>query len=80
MGDFTSRKKTDMHLMYGAANGKGRAALRLYQKRFPSRRMLNHKMFQRLHQQLCDSGSFIASTDGIVDRGLYDKHTWKKSS
>ncbi|GFT15387.1 DUF4817 domain-containing protein [Trichonephila clavipes] len=48
--------------MYGAVNGNDRGALRLYQERFPSKRMLNHKMFQRLHQGLCENGSFITST------------------
>ncbi|GFY34061.1 uncharacterized protein TNCV_4982641 [Trichonephila clavipes] len=50
--------------MYSAVNGNGRAAIRLYQKRFPSSHMLNHKMFQRLRRQLRENGSFIASTDG----------------
>ncbi|GFU27153.1 hypothetical protein TNCV_775721 [Trichonephila clavipes] len=38
-------------------------AEQLYLERF-SRRMPNHKIFQRLHQQLCENGSFTASTDG----------------
>ncbi|GFU06970.1 hypothetical protein TNCV_503491 [Trichonephila clavipes] len=49
--------------MYGDVNGNGTAVLRLYQGRFPGRRMLNHKMFQRLYQQLCENGSFITRTD-----------------
>ncbi|GFX44773.1 hypothetical protein TNCV_1826351 [Trichonephila clavipes] len=47
--------------MYGATNDNGRAALWLYQERFPSRRTSNHKMFQ---WQLCENGAFSASTDG----------------
>ncbi|GFV18165.1 hypothetical protein TNCV_169681 [Trichonephila clavipes] len=38
----------------------------MYQKRFPSRLMPNHKKFQRLHRELCEKGSFVASTG---DRG-----------
>ncbi|GFS72749.1 hypothetical protein TNCV_1421311 [Trichonephila clavipes] len=53
-----------MRLMYGVVNGNSRAALRLYQERFPSRRMPNHKMFQRLHRQLWKNSSFIASIGG----------------
>ncbi|GFX94247.1 hypothetical protein TNCV_4292921 [Trichonephila clavipes] len=64
MGDFPKSEKVVMHLMYGAANGNDREALRLYQERFPSRRMPNHRIFQQLHQQLCENGSFIARTDG----------------
>ncbi|GFV39253.1 transposable element Tcb2 transposase [Trichonephila clavipes] len=63
-GSFTNRKKTDMHITYGAANGNDKVALRMHQERFLSRRMLNHKMFQRLHRQLSENGSFIAITDG----------------
>ncbi|GFY01223.1 uncharacterized protein TNCV_5076901 [Trichonephila clavipes] len=63
MDDFTNSEKVDMHLMYGAVNGNGRASLRLYQERFPSRLMPNHGMFQRLHRQLYENGSFIANTD-----------------
>ncbi|GFU75735.1 hypothetical protein TNCV_1651951 [Trichonephila clavipes] len=51
-----------MHIIYGASNGDGRAALRLYLERFPSGRMLNHKMFQRSYRPLCESNSFVAST------------------
>ncbi|KAF8771229.1 hypothetical protein HNY73_018676 [Argiope bruennichi] len=61
---FTNSEKADMHLMYGADNGNGRAELRCYQKRFLSRRMPNHKMFERLHRQLYENGSFNTSTDG----------------
>ncbi|GFX76971.1 hypothetical protein TNCV_2258341 [Trichonephila clavipes] len=50
--------------MYGTANGNGRATLRLYQVRFPSKHMQKHKMFQLLHRQVCEKASFIASTDG----------------
>ncbi|GFV76810.1 hypothetical protein TNCV_4730301 [Trichonephila clavipes] len=43
--------------MYGAVNS--RAVLQLYQERFPRRCMPNHKVFQRLHRQPCENGSFI---------------------
>ncbi|GFV10551.1 hypothetical protein TNCV_1331141 [Trichonephila clavipes] len=48
--------------MYGATNSNGRAALRVYQERFTSRRMPTIEMFQQLHRQLCENGSFTAST------------------
>ncbi|GFY00427.1 uncharacterized protein TNCV_1664661 [Trichonephila clavipes] len=64
MGDFTNNEKADIHLMYGADNSNGRTVLQLYQYRFPSRDMPNHKMFQTLHRQLCENGSFITSTGG----------------
>lgn len=58
MEQFTFAEKADMHLMYGIANCNGRKALRLYHERFPNRTMPDHKIFPRLHRQLCDSGSF----------------------
>ncbi|GFX16233.1 hypothetical protein TNCV_4704871 [Trichonephila clavipes] len=64
-----------MHLIYGIVNGKSKTALRMYQKHFPSRRMPYHKMFQRLHRQLCKNGLFIAITDGRVDQGLFDENS-----
>ncbi|KFM72950.1 hypothetical protein X975_25428, partial [Stegodyphus mimosarum] len=60
---FTHREKADMHLMYGADNGNGRAALRLHQERFPNRRMPKHTIFERLHRSLCENGSFEATSD-----------------
>ncbi|GFR26973.1 hypothetical protein TNCT_569071 [Trichonephila clavata] len=53
-----------MNLMYDAVNVNDRAVLQLYQERFPSRCMPNHKTFRQLHRQLCEKGSFITSTDG----------------
>ncbi|GFU70167.1 hypothetical protein TNCV_5057611 [Trichonephila clavipes] len=50
--------------MHGAVNGNGREAPWLYQERFSSKRIMNHKMFQLLHQHLCENGSFIDSTYG----------------
>ncbi|GFW67271.1 DUF4817 domain-containing protein [Trichonephila clavipes] len=47
-----------MILAYGATNCNGRAAQRLYAERHPVRRIPAHTMFARLHQQLCETGSF----------------------
>lgn len=58
MGDFTYAEKADMHYMYGRANGNGRAALRMYRAEYPDRRMPDHRIFQRLHRQLCETGAF----------------------
>lgn len=48
MRDFTKSAQEDMHLMYDVVNGKARAALLLYQERFPDSLMPNQKMFERL--------------------------------
>lgn len=72
-----------MHYIYGAALGNAREAQRLYRERFPTRRVPDARIFQRLHQQLCERGSFArcmqdagrsrsartpSVTDDILDR------------
>ncbi|GFX86293.1 DUF4817 domain-containing protein [Trichonephila clavipes] len=47
-----------MILAYGATDCNGRAAQRLYAERHPVRWTPVHTMFSRLHQQLCETGSF----------------------
>ncbi|GFV42596.1 uncharacterized protein TNCV_1316011 [Trichonephila clavipes] len=47
-----------MILVYGATDCNGRAAQRLYAERHPVRWTPAHTMFSRLHQQLCETGSF----------------------
>ncbi|GFU83707.1 transposase-like protein [Trichonephila clavipes] len=58
MAEYTNAEKADMILAYGATDCNGRAAQRLYAERPPVRRTPAHTMFARLHQQLCETGSF----------------------
>ncbi|GFV66285.1 transposable element Tcb1 transposase [Trichonephila clavipes] len=58
MGDLTYGEKGGMHYMYGRSNGTGRAVLRMYHAQFPDRRMLNHRICQRLHRQFRETLSF----------------------
>ncbi|GFU26152.1 transposase-like protein [Trichonephila clavipes] len=58
MAEYTNAEKADMILAYGATDCNGRAAQRLYAERSPVRRTPAHTMFARLHQQLCETGSF----------------------
>ncbi|GFV81880.1 DUF4817 domain-containing protein [Trichonephila clavipes] len=58
MAEYTNAEKADMILAYGATDCNGRAAQRLYDERHPVRRTPAHTMFARLHQQLCETGSF----------------------
>ncbi|GFU92159.1 DUF4817 domain-containing protein [Trichonephila clavipes] len=58
MAEYTNAEKADMILAYGATDCNGRAAHRLYAERHPVRRTPVHTMFARLHQQLCETGSF----------------------
>ncbi|GFX09365.1 uncharacterized protein TNCV_1887781 [Trichonephila clavipes] len=58
MAEYTNAEKADMILAYGATDYNVRAAQRLYAERHPVRRTPAHTMFARLHQQLCETGSF----------------------
>ncbi|GFT32354.1 transposase-like protein [Trichonephila clavipes] len=58
MAEYTNAEKADMILAYGATDCNGRAAQRLYAEKPPVRRTPAHTMFARLHQQLCETGSF----------------------
>ncbi|GFX73605.1 uncharacterized protein TNCV_1263741 [Trichonephila clavipes] len=58
MAEYTNAEKADMILAHGATDCNGRAAQRLYAERHPVRRTPAHTMFSRLHQQLCETGSF----------------------
>ncbi|GFS78651.1 DUF4817 domain-containing protein [Trichonephila clavipes] len=58
MAEYTKAEKADMILAYGATDCNGRAAHRLYAERHPVRRTPAHTLFARLHQQLCETGSF----------------------
>ncbi|GFW34435.1 uncharacterized protein TNCV_500531 [Trichonephila clavipes] len=57
MAEYTNAEKADMILVYGATDCNGRAPQRLYAERHPVR-WTAHTMFARLHQQLCETGSF----------------------
>ncbi|GFW94398.1 uncharacterized protein TNCV_1433331 [Trichonephila clavipes] len=61
MGDLTYAQKADIHYMNGRATGNGRAVLRMYHVQFPDRRMLDQRIFQRLHRQLRETRSFYVS-------------------
>ncbi|GBN43522.1 hypothetical protein AVEN_167938-1 [Araneus ventricosus] len=80
MGDFTNSEKADLHPMYDAANGIGRAALRLYQERFPNGRMPNHKMFERLHRHFVKMVHSSPALTEQLKQELFDIQTRKKPS
>lgn len=55
---FTNAELADMHLLYGLADGDGQAALRMYRERYPTRRVPHYQMFEQLHRNLIEHGSF----------------------
>lgn len=66
MPDYSNAEFTDMHFMYGRANGNATEARRLYAVAYPNRRLPSRQVFQRIHQRLRESGSFQAR---VNDRG-----------
>ncbi|GFS86893.1 uncharacterized protein TNCV_216121 [Trichonephila clavipes] len=64
MDRFTKAELADMHLMYGAAQGNGAAAERMYRERFPGRKHPDRRTFGRIHGELRTSGTFYASRRG----------------
>ncbi|GFV73483.1 DUF4817 domain-containing protein [Trichonephila clavipes] len=67
---FTNSQLTDIHFIYGLADGNGRAAVRLYRERYPTRRQQNHQTFSRVHQNLVERGSFRATIEGTGRRRI----------
>ncbi|GFV01340.1 general transcription factor II-I repeat domain-containing protein 2B [Trichonephila clavipes] len=60
----------DIHFIYDLADGNGRAAVRLYRERYPTRRQPNHQTFARVHQNLVERGSFRAAIEGTGRRRI----------
>lgn len=58
MANYTNAEMDDMHLLYGAANGNGREAARMYNELYPDRRTPNHQTFAQLGRRLCETGTF----------------------
>lgn len=61
MVQFTNTEMADMHFVYGMAQGNCREAVRIYQERYPHRMVPNRKTFARIHERLCESGTFQRS-------------------
>jgi hypothetical protein len=64
MNNFTNHEMTDMHFIYGLANGNAEEARRIYQDRYPYRVIPCAKTFRTLHARLCETGSFNKNMGG----------------
>jgi hypothetical protein len=58
MATYSNEEYTDMHWMYSKADGNSRAARRLYEERFPDRRIPDSRIFSNIHRRLRENGSF----------------------
>jgi hypothetical protein len=55
MVKFTFAEMADMYLIYGAADGSGREATRLYTENFLIHQQLHHSTFTATDGQLCET-------------------------
>ena len=55
--NYSTDEQTDMLLVYGFCQGNGRESVRVYQQRFPNRRIPNHKTFARIERRLRETGT-----------------------
>lgn len=58
MNRYTNAEMTDMHYIYGLADGNALEARRLYTERFPGRIAPDRKTFESIHRRLYETGTF----------------------
>ncbi|GFS83958.1 hypothetical protein TNCV_2363781 [Trichonephila clavipes] len=58
VSEYAYEELTDMHLICGDVKGNGRKAQKLYEQRFPSRRIPSHPTFSSVDRQELETGSF----------------------
>ncbi|GFU97341.1 hypothetical protein TNCV_3889561 [Trichonephila clavipes] len=58
MNHYSNAELTDIHFVYGLGHGNGRAAVRLYGERYPTRRQQNLHTLTQVHQNFAKHGSF----------------------
>lgn len=56
---FTSAEMTDMVMLYGRADGNATEAVRLYQQKFPLRRLPDRRTFINVTRRLRENGNFV---------------------
>ena len=61
---LSNEEKADMHMAYGAADGNGREASRLYHERFPNRYLPGRQMFTDIHRRLRENGTLNVGREG----------------
>lgn len=69
MATFSNEEYADIVMAYGRANGVARAAQRIYQERYPNRRVPTRQTFQTTYRRLRETGNLnIREPRGIVVR------------
>jgi hypothetical protein len=62
----SNQELTDMHFVYGLAEGDAAVARRLYQERYSRRRFPDRKTFVSIHRPFCEHGNFAPR---VANRG-----------
>ena len=62
VNNYSNLEMTQMHFLYGLANGNSAEARRLYQERYPDRVLPGRKIFINIYCRLTESGSFKRNT------------------
>ncbi|XP_074031919.1 uncharacterized protein [Leptinotarsa decemlineata] len=70
MAEFTSHEQADIIFMYGRADGNASLARRLYQERYPNRRVPNVRVFSNTYRRLSESG--IHHAEPAVNPGRHN--------
>lgn len=58
MKSLSKEEFTDIHFMYGRANGNAKLAAKLYRRTFPNRRCPHYLLFSEIDRRLRKRGSF----------------------
>ncbi|GBP87245.1 Presequence protease, mitochondrial [Eumeta japonica] len=67
MAAFTNEEYADIIMAYGRADGNAREARRIYEERFPNKRLPSRNIFQNTYQRLRETGNVQNNeTRGIV--------------
>lgn len=77
---FNYAEKEDIRYMYDRANANGKFALRVYHEQFPNRLLSYHRIFQRLHRQICKISSVHVTKHEPSWRRAVRIHALKKAS
>jgi hypothetical protein len=55
---------TDIHYVYCLCDGNTSAAIRMYSEKYPGRVLPGRRLFETLHRNLRETGSFISKKEG----------------
>ncbi|CAH2097343.1 unnamed protein product [Euphydryas editha] len=80
MAAYTSQEYADMLLAYGKADGNGNRAQKIYQERYPNRKLPNPSTFQNTYRRLRETGNVMSQApkasgrpyDVSVDQNIVD--------